>query len=73
MSALTILTKCPLANSPLAKCPLAKCLDTLRKVLFTVLKLHVRTIICPTWLFEYANGRVSGCTPVPVVNAVLSV
>ena len=25
MSALAILTKCPLAKCPLAKCPLAKC------------------------------------------------
>ena len=40
MSALAILTKCPLANCPLAKCPLAnsplpkcplaKCLDTVK-------------------------------------------
>ena len=28
MSALAILTNCPLANCPLAKRPLAKCLDT---------------------------------------------
>ena len=28
MSALAILTKCPLANCPLVKCPLAECLDT---------------------------------------------
>ena len=29
MSALAILTKCPLAKCPLAKCRLAKCPDTL--------------------------------------------
>ena len=31
MSALAILTKCPLAKCRLAKCPLAKCLDTVRE------------------------------------------
>ena len=44
MSALAILTKCPLAKCPLAKCPLAKCRLAkcpLAKCPDTVVRLYV--------------------------------
>ena len=52
MSALAILTNCPLANCPLAKRPLAKCLDTPR----VTIKGNIPRISSYTWLFAKNTG-----------------
>ena len=46
MSALAILTKCPLANCLLANCPLAKCLDTAMNMVKTILTDYIRAYVC---------------------------